>query len=183
MKYKIMMNKLASILLVNAVLIFYFVSCIGGDGVSKKDVELLMNEYFEKVKQNDFSLIEDYYSDAFYEATSKEEWKDTYEKIHDTLGDLISIKLTSYNIISTIGTSNSGRTFTFIYKNKYENGEATETITLFAPRGKDEVKINAHNYVSNTFSKNLDIQFALFPLRFPVNFSGKDNMFLVTGVS
>jgi hypothetical protein len=123
----------------------------GQKNISKDDAVTLMNEYFENVKKDDFSLIESYYSDAFYESADKEKWKELYDKIHSTLGKLISIELESWNIKSTLGTSGSGKHFTFIYKNKYENGDVTETIVLFNPRGTSDVKINSHNYNSEAF--------------------------------
>jgi hypothetical protein len=129
------------------------ISCTGKEqkSISKDDVELLMKEYFEKVKQNNFELIETYYSEAFYENAGKEKWEELYNKVHSTLGSLVSVELESWNVRSVLGTSGSGKYFTFIYKNKYDNGNVTETIILFAPRGKNEVKINSHNYNSEAF--------------------------------
>jgi len=50
-----------------------------------------------------------------------------------------------------LGTSGSGRYYTFIYNNKYENGFAKETIILFLPRNSNEIKIIGHNYTSEAF--------------------------------
>ncbi|MCL2721434.1 MAG: hypothetical protein FWD47_08865 [Treponema sp.] len=128
-----------------------FISCNSQNNVSKKDVDAFMEGYFEKVKQNNFYLIESYYSDEFYKTTDKNNWEDLYSKIHLALGKLISIELESWNIQSTISTSGSGRSFTFVYNNTYENGKAKETINIFVPRGSDDIKIIGHNYNSNVF--------------------------------
>jgi PBP1b-binding outer membrane lipoprotein LpoB len=128
-----------------------FISCSGQKGLSKADVVNVMDGYFEKVKQNNFNLVESYYSDTFYEATDKERWKELYNKVHLTLGMLISTELESWNMRSTIATSGSGKYFTFVYNNKYENGVAKETINLFLPKGSNEVKIIGHNYISDAF--------------------------------
>ena len=127
------------------------VSCNSQNNVSKSDVETFMDGYFENVKQNDFNLIESYYSDSFYEATDKDYWEDLYNKIHSALGELISTELESWKINSSISTSGSGRTFSFVYSNTYENGKAKETINIFVPRGTDDIKIIGHNYNSDVF--------------------------------
>ena len=127
------------------------VSCGEQKETSKSDVTSLMDEYFEKVKQNDFSLIEPYYSEAFYEKTGKEKWKELYDRVHSMLGELVSVELESWNMRSVIATSGSGTYYTLVYKNNYENGEATETINLFIPKNENEIKINGHNYNSNAF--------------------------------
>jgi hypothetical protein len=127
------------------------VSCIEGKSLSKNDVVNIMDEYFEKVKQNNFDLLESYYSDEFYEATGREKWEELYNKVHSTLGTLISTELESWSMRSMLATSGSGKYFTFIYNNHYENGNAKETINLFSPRGTGEVKIIGHNYNSNAF--------------------------------
>jgi hypothetical protein len=127
------------------------ISCGGQKGLSKNDVVVLMDEYFENVKQNDFSLIEPYYSQAFYEKTGKEKWEELYTRIHAVLGELVSTELTSWSMRSVIATSGSGKHFTLVYKNKYENGDTTETINLFVPKNESTITINSHNYNSEAF--------------------------------
>ncbi len=131
-----------------------FVSCIGSKGPSKNDAVAFMNDYFEKVKLQDFSLVESYYSDDFYKTMPREKWEETYNKIHTDLGPLVSTELKSWGIRSVVGTSNSGKYFTFVYQSKYKNGEATETVVLFAPRDSDEMKINSHNFNSMVLDQN-----------------------------
>ena len=133
------------------VIAIFLISCSGQKGHSKDDVVLLMNEYFEKVKRNDFSLVETYYSEAFYENTNKEKWEELYNKVHYVLGELISVELESWNMRAVLATSGSGKYFTFVYKNKYENGDVIETINIFIPKNENIVRINAHNYNSETF--------------------------------
>ena len=126
------------------------ISC-SGNSISKSDVELFMYEYFEKTRENDYSLIELYYSDDFYIVMDRDKWEELYYKIHSILGELITFELVSWNIKAELKTSGSGKNFTFVYKNKYENGDVTETINLFVPRGTTDIKINGHNYTSDVF--------------------------------
>ena len=140
-------------------IIYFFItiviltSCSGsGTNISRDDVLTFMEEYYENVKQNNFTLIASLYSDAFYENTNRESWEELYSRIHSLLGNLISIELESWNTRSVSSTSGSGRHFTLVYKNRYENGYATETINIFVPRGENEIRINGHNFNSDVFA-------------------------------
>ena len=138
-----------------AIITVFFISCNGNgqNTISKNDALALMDEFFEKTKENNFDLVEMYYSESIYQQTPKEEWEEMYTKIHNLLGTLVSVELQSWNMKSHIGTSGSGRYFTFVYTNNYENGIATETINLFVPKGTKDIKIIGHNYNSNVFLK------------------------------
>ena len=131
----------------------FLVSCIGNNQnkVTRSDVIAYMDEYFEIVKENDFKLVESFYSETFYQSTSKEKWEKMFYKVHSVIGTLISVNLQSWNMRSVLSTSGSGKTYTFIYKNKYENGEVTETINLFIPRGTKDIGIVGHNFNSDAF--------------------------------
>jgi len=128
-------------------------SCSGNNQnrVSRDDVIAHMDKYFENVKQYDFKLIESFYSETLYTDSSKEEWQDLLNRIHTILGDLITVELTSWNVKSNLSTSGSGTTYTFVYNNNYENGETTETIVLFIPRGTKEIGIVGHHFTSKAF--------------------------------
>ena len=132
-------------------LIILFSSFNEQKSLSKNDVIDFMNEYFEKVKQNNFSLIEPYYSETFYENVDKEKWEELFTKIHSTLGPLILIEVESWNINSSISTSGSGKNYKFVYNNKYENGNIKETVCLYLPNGSTKLKITKHNFTSNIF--------------------------------
>jgi hypothetical protein len=119
--------------------------------VSKDDVLSFMDKYFEESKQNDFNIIELYYAEAFYKNTGKEKWEELFNKVHSIIGTLESIELESWNMKSMLATSGSGTTYTLIYNNKYENGVVKETINIFIPKGKNEIKTIGHNYNSNLF--------------------------------
>lgn len=129
------------------------ISCNGQKSISNSDVRSFMDDYFEKAKQNDFNLIEPYYSAEFYEKTAKEAWEEQYNKIHSTYGTLVSVELTSWNMKSVMGTSGSGKYFTITYKNEYEKGYVSETIDIVIPKGDDTIKINGHKY---DFAGSLD---------------------------
>ena len=133
-------------------LMIFLISCAGG--VTKNDVVLVMNEFFEKVKENNFSLIEPYYSDAFFEKMNRDEWEELFYRVHSILGRLVTVELETWSASSFLGTSGSGTQFRLIYRNIYENGFAIETITVFIPRGKNEIKINGHHINLNLNNEN-----------------------------
>jgi len=131
----------------------FLLSCTGNNQnrVSRGDVEAFMEGYFENIRPFDFELIESFYSETMYTNTSREEWQNLLYRIHIVLGGLVSVELQSWNVRSNLSTSGSGTTYTFVYKNIYENGEATETIILFVPRGTRDIGIIGHHFVSNAF--------------------------------
>ena len=131
----------------------FLLSCTGNNQnrVSRGDVEAFMEGYFENIRPFDFELIESFYSETMYTNTSREEWQNLLYRIHIVLGGLVSVELQSWNVRSNLSTSGSGTTYTFVYKNVYENGEATETIILFVPRGTRDIGIIGHHFVSNAF--------------------------------
>ena len=141
------MRKIVFILFITVSL----VSCLKQKSLSKDDVLSIMDGYFEKTKQSNFNLVESYYSEEIYKNTSKEKWEELYNKIHLILGSLVSVELESCNVRSEVSTSRSGKYFILIYNNKYENGNAKETINLFQPKGSIEIKIIGHNYNSESF--------------------------------
>ena len=103
---------------------------------TKDNAELLMNEYFEKVSQNNFALVKSYYSEEFYQNMSIKKWEEEYNRIHSILGKLISVKLISWEIKTKLTTSGFGRDIKFVYSNKYDNEHITEWINIFIPSGK-----------------------------------------------
>jgi hypothetical protein len=131
----------------------FLISCLGSNQnrVSRDDIIVFMDDFFEKSKQNNFSLIESFYSDTLYESTSKDAWEELFTRIHTILGLISSIELESWNMNSVVSTSGSGTHWTLVYNNVYENGNVTETINLFVPRGTREIGIVGHHYSSNAF--------------------------------
>jgi len=137
-----------TIILVFSILLL---SCNVQNSLPPNDALVFMDGFFEKVKQNDFDLVEPYYSERFFERTSRERWEELYVNIHLALGQLISVELTSLRTNVVVGTYGSGRYFTLVYTNKYENGYARETISLFLPRGSNSIEIIGHQYESDVF--------------------------------
>jgi len=133
--------------------IVFLLSCTGNNQnrVSRSDVEAFMDEYYENIKPFDFKSIESYYSETMFINTSKEEWEDLLNRMHTILDELISVELQSWNTRSNLSTSGSGTTYTLVYKTIYKNGEVTETVVLFVPRGTKDIGIIGQHFNSNAF--------------------------------
>ena len=132
-------------------------SCVGNNQnkISKEDVLNYMDEYFEKVKQNDFNSLQLYYSDEFYKTTKKEAWLGMLETIHSGAGALLSVELETWGVKTMLSTGGSGTTYTLIYKNVYENAGVKETITIYKPRGSRDIGIIGHEFNSSVLPEVL----------------------------
>ena len=132
-------------------------SCAGNNQnkISKEEVLNYMEEYFEKVKLNDFSLIQPYYTDEFYKSTSKEAWQETLDTIHSAAGNLISAELVSYGVKTTLSTEGSGTNYILGYKNLYENAEIKETVNLYKSKGSKDIGIIEHRFDTDVLPDTL----------------------------
>ncbi|MDR3248011.1 MAG: hypothetical protein LBT39_04420 [Treponema sp.] len=136
-----MLKKIPAVLLA-----VFMVSCVGLKSLSREETITLMDGYFDKINQNNFELLAPYYSELFYEETPREEWEEIYNSAHAALGPFISSELVSWTEDSVVNTSGSGKYFTFVYKTKYENGDAEETFVIVAPKSANTIRINSHLY-------------------------------------
>ena len=129
---------------------FFIFSCSSFD---KTPAEEVMNKYFDAYKNDNFEIILNLYSEDFYKATSKDEWESMLKNIKKKLGNIESYKLAGWNLKNFVGISGSGIYYNFTYQVKYKKYSAKETITLFKPKNKDEIKIRGHNIQSEGFLK------------------------------
>ena len=132
--------------------VIFLIAC-GDNGrnlVCRDDVEMFMSEYFQKLKQNDRSSLIAFYSEETLENVGKERFKELMYSIHSTFGLLISYELQTVTIRTLSSTRGfTGRHFTLIFNNQYENGSVVEAIDIFVPRGESTIKIQNHNFTSD----------------------------------
>lgn len=89
---------------------------------------------------------------AFYRATSREKWAESYVHIQQKLGKPIQHTLRTWNVMSTVGTTESGTTVTLIYDVEYKRANGTETLGVFFPRGAPTGAIRAHRFNSDALA-------------------------------
>jgi hypothetical protein len=106
-------------------------------GESEKAAETAADKLFLEVSKGPSEKYYDLYSDDFYKATSKEEWKKIRESLKQKLGDYVSHQLINWNVKSF----NLETTTVLTYKVTYSKYEATETLTF---KGGDQPKLVGH---------------------------------------
>jgi hypothetical protein len=116
---------------------------------AKKQGEALAEQYFAAAKQGETASILAMYDDAFYKATPGTKWRETYGRIRTKLGKPQTHTLTTWNVNSMSGTSDSGQYVTLTYQVQYDAGTGTETFAVFIPATTGKAGIHAHNFNSD----------------------------------
>lgn len=117
----------------------------------KNDAEKVTTEFYDKIKMQDFEGTYPLFSDKFFANTSQNKLSEIYLSLKQKLGTLQETKLDKWQTRQIIGTDRS-RTYTLIYKNKYEKFDAIETIYLIL-EDNDQVKIVGYNIQSEALLK------------------------------
>jgi hypothetical protein len=116
---------------------------------AKEQGEALAEQYFAAAKQGETASILTMYDEAFYKATPRAQWSETYSRIRTKLGKPQTHTLSTWNVNSMSGTSDSGQYVTLAYQVQYEAGTGTETIAVFIPAATGKAGIHAHNFNSD----------------------------------
>ncbi len=112
----------------------------------------LVGGYLEAIRAKDFDKALTYMSPEFYEASTRplteSEVKDVLAKLNSKLGDLQEYRLVDANVNVYLGTERPSGTYCVLtYEVTYSRESATETFTLFKPRGAgdNDLRILGHN--------------------------------------
>jgi hypothetical protein len=119
-----------------------------------KPKKIMDNYYFslnENISDQNSTYIDVFYSNLFFENTSKDDWILMRSKIFLKTGEYISHELKSWNVRTFAGIGKSGTYYNFLYVVKYKNGEVNESIILYKPNNSKNIKIIGHNFNSNLF--------------------------------
>jgi hypothetical protein len=116
---------------------------------AKKQGEALAEQYFVAAKQGETTSILAMYDDAFYKATPRTQWRETYDRIRTKLGKPQTHTLSTWNVNSMSGTSDSGQYVTLTYQVQYDAGTGTETLAVFISAATGKAGIHAHNFNSD----------------------------------
>lgn len=122
------------------------VSLVAGCGFTegKEEAEQLAGRLFDSVRSHDFDTAMTYYSEAFFNQTSQDEWTTVLNSLNQKLGDLQSYELNGWNVKKQVHTSGSGTFVSLQYHVTYARYPATEVLVLFKPVGGD-YKVLSHN--------------------------------------
>jgi len=125
-------------------LMFSFVLSGCSKEVEGEVVLPLANEFFLALQEKDYDKALTFYSDDFFNLTSREHWRANLEDIQKKLGKLDTIKLK----LQHTNTVLSGRRFIFIYTNHYEKARTKETVIFFQHVSNEDIKIQVHKIES-----------------------------------
>lgn len=125
------------------VMIFVAAGCSGcGFTEDRQEAEQLAEQYFAKAKAEDLDGMLSLYSPRFFEATSRDQWRQFLEEQRSRCGTPQSHTLINWNVFSSFG-SNAGVRTTLVYDVKYSNCRVAEKLTIFKPSG-GEIQIQGH---------------------------------------
>src|ERR1700753_3843963 len=117
--------------------------CAGcGFGEGKEEAEQAAEQYCASAKGEDLEGVLSLYSERFFAATSRDQWRKFLEDQRSRCGTPQSHSLVNWNVFSSIG-SNSGTRTTLVYDVKYSSCQVLETITFFKPSA-GKIQIQAH---------------------------------------
>jgi len=93
-----------------------------------------------------FALV----SDDFFNTRHKDQWIEYYKAIKETMGDVISVKLSRHLVDDRF----SGRFYMFQFSIKHVNGFTTEMVTMIQRiNKKEQLKVFAHKVDSSKLRK------------------------------
>lgn len=104
----------------------------------------IVDQFYLAIKAGDFAGASKSLSEEFFQREPRESWIATMQKNASKLGALQEIKLKE----TQVNTIYSGRQFLYIFINRYEKGNATETMVLLQPVDKPAIEIVAYKVES-----------------------------------
>jgi hypothetical protein len=114
-----------------------------------QEAEKVTDKFYELKKVKKFKETTDLFSNDFYNVTDTSKLIKILTMTTEKLGNLMEVKIDQSNSVIISGTDPSSK-YNFIYKNKYEKFEATETITLIK-ESDGKIKIIGYNINSDGF--------------------------------
>lgn len=115
----------------------------------RQEAEVITARLYENIKAKNYEATWELYSKDFFKVASKEQLTKIYIKTHQKLGNLKEINLATWKTRRVEG-SNPFAEYSFIYKNKYDKYDATETIRLIQ-EGNKSIRIVFYNIISDGF--------------------------------
>lgn len=112
----------------------------GSDGPSEAAVEQFGRGFFSALQSREFDRALTFYDDEFFKTRSREQWKSQLQDMQTRLGDLQAAELKR----KQADLRYSGKFYIFEYRVTYAREVAWETVTLFVPNGRDEVRVFGH---------------------------------------
>lgn len=104
----------------------------------------VVEQFYAALKAADYTGAAGHMDPNFFQREPQDVWIASMKNVAAKLGPLQEMKLKE----SQINTIYSGRQFLYIFINRYEKGNATETVVLLQPLDKKEIKVVAYKVES-----------------------------------
>ena len=118
-----------------------------GFRAARQDAETLAATYFQAAQAKDLDKIMGLYWPNFFQATTRDDWKQTLLGVWDKLGVPGDFELQGWR--AETGVTGGGTHIELVYSLTYEKYPAVETLTIFKSRG--EVRFLGHDIKSQGF--------------------------------
>lgn len=127
-----------------AALSLFLSACSSSNHASGEKALAVANAFFEVIRARDFERALAFYDPGFFEVEPRASRLAYLQNVAETLGSLKQVTMSE----SQINTIYSGRQYLYVFVNQYERGNATETVTLMQPIGKEQILIVSHKIES-----------------------------------
>lgn len=114
------------------------------------NAELITNEFYKKVKSQNYTGIQSTLHSELLKETSSEEFIDLLKKFKAILGNLKKVKKVKSSSEVMVGT-NPQAMFQLVFENQYDDFIATETITLKGETLSGGIRIIGYHVNSEAF--------------------------------
>jgi hypothetical protein len=99
---------------------------------SDQDNRALIERYFAAQSTGDMNGALKLYSDRFFANTSRSEWRQVLNSLHEHCGGIRSHTLSNWSQMNSFGTA-AGSHSVLVYKVTYERCRVAESFTVFRP--------------------------------------------------
>jgi hypothetical protein len=134
--------RLQAQLLRTAVALILISGC--GVGKARQDATRFMESHYALVARSQDDLALAKYSTAFYERTTRDEWRTMLQAVRAQLGVLVSHRIVAVEV-SELRGAGAGQYVVLTCEVSYERGRTDETFTLFREHADGDFSINAHS--------------------------------------
>jgi|GEM_PF-2458357 len=133
--------------------VVFFILLIKGFGEIQSEAEAAADRYFQALVAKDWDKTDDMYGPEFFQNTPKKEWHKMRDRLEKKFGKYQSRQSQGFRFRKYYGTGGGYLTAVITYRVQYENGIATEVITLRRKIGETQLKLIGHHINSNMLLK------------------------------
>jgi hypothetical protein len=123
------------------------------DTSDKMGVEKIANEFYSNLQSKNYKDIYPICSNSFWKEKDTTKFKQSMEELTEKIGALVEYNLVDWKTYVILGTTKTRGDYTFVYKNKYEKSETTETLR-FRYEDDGQIRIVGYDVLLNQININ-----------------------------